>query len=44
LPWLPWNINNAKTQFNKAHLTILKFNNFKILEAMGLRIIASRPT
>jgi hypothetical protein len=42
LPWLPWNINNTNAQFSKAHLTTLKFNNFKIIEAMGLKIIALR--
>jgi hypothetical protein len=42
LPWLPWNINNPNPQFNKAHLTSLNFNKFKIIEAMGLKIIASR--
>jgi hypothetical protein len=41
LPWLPWNINNPNPQFSNAHLTILKLNNFKKIEAMGLKIIAS---
>jgi hypothetical protein len=33
---------NTNTQFSKAHLTTLKFNNFKMIEAVGLKIIASR--
>jgi hypothetical protein len=41
-PWLPWNINNPNPQFSKAHLTILNLNNFKMIEVMGLKIIASR--
>jgi hypothetical protein len=28
---------------NKAHLTTLNLNNFKMDEAMGLKILASRP-
>jgi hypothetical protein len=41
LPWLPWNINNPNPWFSKAHVT-LNLDNFKIIEAMGLKIIASR--
>jgi hypothetical protein len=33
--------NNPNSQFIKAHLTTLNLNNFKIIEAMGLKIIAS---
>jgi hypothetical protein len=33
---------NTNPQFSKPHLTILNLNNFKIIEAMGLAIIASR--
>jgi len=39
---LPWNINNPNPQFSKAHLTTLNLSNFKMIEAMGLKIIASR--
>jgi hypothetical protein len=35
-------INNPYPQFSKPHLTTLKLNNFKIIEAMGLKSIASR--
>jgi hypothetical protein len=34
--------HNTNPQFSKAHLTNLKLNNFKIIAAMGLKIIASR--
>jgi hypothetical protein len=34
--------HNPNPQFSKAHLTTLNFNNFKMIEAMGLKIIASR--
>jgi hypothetical protein len=33
--------HNKKAQFSKAHLTSLEFNNFKMIEAMRLKIIAS---
>jgi hypothetical protein len=39
LPWLPWNINNPNSQFNKAYLTTLNLNNFKTIEAMGLKLL-----
>jgi hypothetical protein len=45
---LPWNINNPNDSNNpnpklsKAHLTTLNLNNFKMIEAIGLKIIASR--
>jgi hypothetical protein len=42
LPWLPWNINNPNPQFSKAYLTTLNLYNFKMIEAMGLKIIAAR--
>jgi hypothetical protein len=32
---------HANTLLSKAHLTNLNLNNFKIIEAMGLKIIAS---
>jgi hypothetical protein len=32
----------SKLKVSKAHLTILNLNNFKMIEAMGLKIIASR--
>jgi hypothetical protein len=35
-------MNNPNPQFSKAHLTILNLNNFKIIEAMGLKFFASR--
>jgi hypothetical protein len=35
-------MNNKNAQFTKAHVTILKLNNFKMIAAMGLKIIASR--
>jgi hypothetical protein len=41
LPWLPWNINNTNAEFSKAHLTDLKLDNFKMIEALGLNIISS---
>jgi hypothetical protein len=34
--------HNPNTQFSKAHLTNLKFSNFQMTEAMGLKIIALR--
>jgi hypothetical protein len=34
--------NNPNPQFSKVHLTTLNLNNFKIVEAMGLKIIALR--
>jgi hypothetical protein len=42
MPWLPWNIKDPNPQFSKAQLTTLNLNNFKMNEAMGLKIIASR--
>jgi hypothetical protein len=45
---VPWNINNPNDSNNpnpklsKAHLTTLNLNNFKMIEAIGLKIIASR--
>jgi hypothetical protein len=35
-------MNNPNQQRSRAHITNLNFNNFKIIEAMGLRIIDSR--
>jgi hypothetical protein len=43
VPWLPWNINNTNAWFIKAHLRNLSHNNFKIIEAMGLKINIARP-
>jgi hypothetical protein len=34
--------NTPYPQFSKVHPTILNLINFKIIEAMGLKIIASR--
>jgi hypothetical protein len=34
--------HNPNPQFSKAHLTNLNLNNLKMIEAMGLKIIASR--
>jgi hypothetical protein len=34
--------HNTNRQFNKAYLKTLNLNNFKMVEAMGLQIIASR--
>jgi hypothetical protein len=34
--------HNSNAHFSKAHLTALNLNNFKMMEAMGLKIIASR--
>jgi hypothetical protein len=42
LPWLPWNIKNPNPQLSKVCLITLNLNNSKIIEAMGLKIIASR--
>jgi hypothetical protein len=42
LAWLPWKINNPNPLLSKAHLTDMNINNFKMIEAMGLKIIASR--
>jgi hypothetical protein len=42
VPWLPWNINNTNPQFKKAHLRNLSLHNFKIIEALGLKINTSR--
>jgi hypothetical protein len=33
---------NPNSEFSKAYLTTLKLNNFKMIEATGLKIIASR--
>jgi hypothetical protein len=33
---------NPNTLLRKAQLTILNFNNFKVTEAMGLKLIISR--
>jgi hypothetical protein len=40
--WLPWYTNNPNPLLSKAHLTTLNLSNFKMVEAMGLKIIASR--
>jgi hypothetical protein len=34
--------NNLNSQYSKAHLTNLNLNNFKMIEAVGLKIIVSR--
>jgi hypothetical protein len=35
-------VNNTNAQFSKALLTNMNLNNFKMIEAMGLKIIATR--
>jgi hypothetical protein len=40
--WLPWNVTNTNPQFSKANLTTLNLSNFKMIEAMVLKIIALR--
>jgi hypothetical protein len=35
-------VNNSNPLFSKAHLTNLNFNHFKMVEAMELKVIASR--
>jgi hypothetical protein len=40
---LPWNINNTNAQFSKAHLTTLNLNNFKMIAAMGLKLLHRGP-
>jgi hypothetical protein len=35
--------HNTNAQFSKAHPITLKFSNFKMTEAMGLKIIAKSP-
>jgi hypothetical protein len=34
--------HNRNPQFSKAQLTTLNINDFKMIESMGLKIIASR--
>jgi hypothetical protein len=36
--------HNTNPQFSNAHLTTLNLNNFKVIEAMGLKIIASKSS
>jgi hypothetical protein len=38
--------NNPKSQFSKAHLTTSNLSNFKVIEAIGLKIVAhqNHPT
>jgi hypothetical protein len=43
VPWLPWIVNNPNILVIKLHVTNFKCNNFKMIETMGLKIIASRP-
>jgi hypothetical protein len=43
MPRLPWIINNINLQLSKVHLTTLNVINFKMIEGMGLEMIASRP-
>jgi hypothetical protein len=33
---------NPNPQFSEAHLTTLNLNNFKMIEAMGLKIVVTR--
>jgi hypothetical protein len=37
------NINNPNPQFSKALLTNLNLNTFKIIEAMGLKLLNRIP-
>jgi hypothetical protein len=37
-------MNNPNTMLSKAHLTTLNVNNFKMVEAMGLKMTALRPS
>jgi hypothetical protein len=37
--WLPWNINNPNPLLSKARLTKLNLNNFKTIEAVGLKLL-----
>jgi hypothetical protein len=39
LPWLPWNMNKSNQQFSKAYLTTLNLDNFKIIEAIRLKLL-----
>jgi hypothetical protein len=41
-PWLSQNINNPNTLLSKDHFANLNLNNFKMIEAIGLKIIAWR--
>jgi hypothetical protein len=43
LPWLPWKTNNPNPLLSKARLTNLILNNFKIIEAMGLKLLHRGP-
>jgi hypothetical protein len=36
--------HNPNAQFNKDYLINMNLNNFKLIEAMGLKIIVSRST
>jgi hypothetical protein len=36
--------HNPNPQFSKAYPTTLNLNNLKITDALGLKIIASRPS
>jgi hypothetical protein len=40
---LPWKIKNPNPLLSKAYLTTLNINKSKIIEAMRLKIIATRP-
>jgi len=35
--------HNPNPQFSKAHLTNLNLNNFKMIEAMGLKLLHRGP-
>jgi hypothetical protein len=43
LPWLQWYINNPNPLLSKAHFTALNLSNFKIIEAMGLKLAYQGP-
>jgi hypothetical protein len=40
--WVTMEHKNPNPLLRKAHLTTLNINKFKVIEAMGLKIIASR--
>jgi hypothetical protein len=34
--------HNPNPQFSKAHLTALNINNFKVIDAMGIKVVTAR--
>jgi hypothetical protein len=43
LPWLPWDINNPNPQFSQGSPNNVNLSNFKMIEAMGLKILHRGP-